>query len=1070
MGEVLTLVGERFVGRDHELSHLDAACRNARAGRGQLVVVTGAAGIGKTRLCDELAERAEDAGLRVVSARCWVEGGAPALWPWQPLLTELCGPDAADLLLADSGAPDVDPDRFARFVAVSDRIAEACAASPTCLVIDDLHAADVGTLLLVRFLARSLRRLPLLLVLTARTGEPAAGSPEARLLDEIRTESTPFVLRQFDLDETLAFLECHGLGELGLDLALALYMVTGGHPLFLRRIAALGPPDAAQTLPSGLQVAIEQGLARLTPATLEVLQLAAVLGSSPSVAETAALAAVDPRAVLDALDEALAAGLVTTDTPHHFTFTHDLVRSTLEGGLRSAARLEAHAMAAAVVSIDGPASPDGLARRARHALAAAARSAADAQVAVAACRDAARAMVRSFAYEQAEGLLSAAIDAHEPSRLGAPAGELVLEWAQAALRCGRMTEARRRFDQAAAILRLEGAPDLLAEAALGLGGHWVNEHRAPAERARVLGLQREALAGLAEGEVALRCRLRARLAAEAVFDGGPIEPVFEALDATRRCGDPLALAEVLSLAHHALFTPLYTRTRIALADELIKVASEVGDGILTLMGLCWRTVDLFHLGDDRAERALEELRERANALANKNIQWVVGVIDTMLLIRAGRLADAEAAALQCYERGEAVGEVDTLGYLTAQLVGIRWLQDRDTEILDRAKEVAASPTLILAEFSLRVSAAVVLARSGHHTAARAALDHLGPGANDLGALPQSSTWPIGMVGLVELAAELGDAALARKAYDQLLPFADLPVVASLAVLCAGSTERSLGLAALTFGEPDQAIAHLELAVEDNRRLGNRPMTAMAQATLARALRARDGSGDLARARQTLQLAIDEADANEMASRAVRWSEELAGWDVPPSADDLPAAVERRGAIRCEQGRWAVALDGLRVHVPDRVGMHYLATLLTRPGQPISALTLASDGMLRDDASRQDLLDDTAQEHYEARARYLLDALKAAENRSDHRQVDRLRAEIDALTDQIEAARGLGGRPRAFADPAERARTSVRKAIKRAIDTVDEVAPTIAEVLRAHIETGYVCTYMPDPRAPVVWST
>jgi hypothetical protein len=116
-----------------------------------------------------------------------------------------------------------------------------------------------------------------------------------------------------------------------------------------------------------------------------------------------------------------------------------------------------------------------------------------------------------------------------------------------------------------------------------------------------------------------------------------------------------------------------------------------------------------------------------------------------------------------------------------------------------------------------------------------------------------------------------------------------------------------------------------------------------------------------------------------------------------------------------------------------------------------------------------VLDDAARRSYEARARYLLAEVERAEARGDVGRVDRLRSEIEALTDQIDAATGLGGRARTFLDPAELARTSVRKAIKRAIDTVADRSPAIATVLRAGIETGYECSYTPDPDAPVTWS-
>ena len=1068
MSERLAGAAKQFVGREHELRQLDAACAAAREGRGSVVVVSGEAGIGKTRFCEEVGDRAARAGLSVVSVRCWVDGGAPALWPWQPLLTELCGPDAADLLASDTGLPTVDASRFARFVAVTKSIGEACARNPACLIVDDVHAADAGTLLLTRFVARSLHRLPLLVVLSTRSGEPADDGTEARLLAEIESEAMPIVLRRFDLDETTTFLAAHDLQSVPAELSLTLFRVTGGHPLFLRRIAALGPSADATALPQGLQVAIDQAVTGLSPAALGLLRQAAVLGPSPSVSEAARVAGTDAVSLLAAVDEAVAAGLVVRDSPHQFAFSHQLVRDTFESRLDVTERLATHARAASIVAVDETAGPRRLARRAHHARVAAPRSTADARLAVVACRQAAREMVRSFDYEQADTLLSAAVALHEESGLGPPPGPLLLEWAQAALRCGHMTEARVRFGHAADPTQVQDDPVLLAEAALGLAGHWLNEQRGPVERARVLGLLRTANALLPADEVVLRCRLHARMAAEAVFDGGPLEAVYAALDATRRCGDQRALAEVLSLCHHALFNAEHTHNRLELADELIRVASEAGDGVLALMGLCWRTVDLLHLGDRRAPRALAELRERANALANQNILWVVGVIDAMLLIRQGRLDEAEAASARCRELGEAVGEVDALGYQVAQAIGIRWMQDRDGEILELAADVAESPKLLHQEFSLRASAAVILARNGQHKQARAALDRLA--ANGLANLPQSSTWLIGMVSIVEVAGWLGDAAVAREAYDVLIPFAGVPAIASLGVLCAGSTERSLGLAALIFEDVERAVAHLERAVAANHRLGNRPMLVVAQAELAAALQRRDHGEDHIRAADMLRQAVREAEACGMTSRADTWQSQLMGV-VDRPADRAPAQVEPRvGVIYRDENRWVVGVDDRQVRVGDLVGMGYLATLLTQPGRPVSALTLAAQGAVPDDPAPQELLDDKARASYSARARELSVLLEEAEADNDIVRAERVRDELDALVEELEAATGLGDRRRRFADPAERARTSVRKAIKRAIDIVADADAALARLLRSTIDTGHVCSYQPDLSAPVTWST
>jgi predicted ATPase len=93
---------ERFIGRADELRQVLGACVAAEEGPGSLIVVSGEAGIGKTRFCEEVMGRAQHGGLTIVYARCWVDGGASALWPWQQILAGLCGSDAVELLERDA--------------------------------------------------------------------------------------------------------------------------------------------------------------------------------------------------------------------------------------------------------------------------------------------------------------------------------------------------------------------------------------------------------------------------------------------------------------------------------------------------------------------------------------------------------------------------------------------------------------------------------------------------------------------------------------------------------------------------------------------------------------------------------------------------------------------------------------------------------------------------------------------------------------------------------------------------------------------------------------------------------
>ncbi|REH54412.1 putative ATPase [Kutzneria buriramensis] len=974
--------------------------------RGRLVAVSGPAGVGKTRLCEEASVRAKAAGLRVLWGRCWSDGGAPALWPWQPLLAELCGPETAALLSSD--AENVDPARFSRFQAVCDRLADALEHAPTMLVIDDLHAADPGALLLTRFIAKALHRLPLVLVVTHRPGLP---------ITDLGDEALPIALRPFDFDETHDYLVTNGIERLDSPLTDTIHRLTDGSPLFLRRLVALGAADFV----GGLREAIEQSFAQLTGETVRLLAVGAILGDSVSSAEVAALLDVRPAQVIDTVECAVQAGLVTTGGTDSFEFSHDLVRQAALSQLTGAELLDAHARAVDIVKHS--------ARKAHHALNAAPRSAADARRAVEVCRSAAATMVRRFSYEQAASLLARAAEFGEPS------AELLLEWANAVLASGRLAEARVLFDRAADAAQDERDPVLYAQTALGLGGIWLNERRDQLERHRMLGVQRKALAGLSEQEVTLRCRLELRLAAELVYSGGPVAEVIKAVDEIRLLNDDRALAEALSLCHHALLTPEHVRERLVIAQELMAVAAAAGIDILALQGLCWQTVDLFHLGDPRADRSLAELRNRADMLDCHSVRFIVAALDVMLLIRAGRLEEAEEQAGRCLALGNEVGDADAIAYYGAHLLAIRWLQGRGAELLDLAVEMANSPTLIEAEFTFRATVAHLAADAGRHDQARSALARLTVAGMD--ALPRSSTWLSGMLAIVESAASLGDADVARQAYDLLLPFAEQPTMPSLGVVCFGSTERTLGIAAATFGDLDRAVGHLRRAVATNQRLGNRPMTACSKADLATVLRRQ---GEHRAAEELLDSAVNEATAMGMRQRATAWA---------------AGRTSRHVAMRRQDTRWLVGFPGREVLVDDLIGMQHLARLLAHPDVSIPAVELAHGGA--EAASDQSILDDRARAAYLARANEIAGQIPDAEPA----RAEELRRELDALAAELDATTGLGGRSRSFTGPAERARTSVRKAIKRAVDVIRAVAPEVAAVLDSTISTGFQCVYTPD---------
>src|SRR4029450_3375225 len=150
-----------------------------------------------------------------------------------------------------------------------------------------------------------------------------------------------------------------------------------------------------------------------------------------------------------------------------------------------------------------------------------------------------------------------------------------------------------------------------------------------------------------------------------------------------------------------------------------------------------------------------------------------------------------------------------------------------------------------------------------------------------------------------------------------------------------------------------------------------------------------------------------------------------------------------GVLRREGAGGRIPADARHVHVGRLVGVPYLAELVGNPGQAIPALSLAGHGRADPGLSHQEILDHGARAAYVARVQDLTVELKEAEDHADAGRVGQLRAELDTLVEHLQSAMGLGGRPRSFAGPDERARTAVRKAIMRAIEGIDTAYPGIA---------------------------
>jgi hypothetical protein len=236
---------------------------------------------------------------------------------------------------------------------------------------------------------------------------------------------------------------------------------------------------------------------------------------------------------------------------------------------------------------------------------------------------------------------------------------------------------------------------------------------------------------------------------------------------------------------------------------------------------------------------------------------------------------------------------------------------------------------------------------------------------------------------------------------------------------------------------------------------------MASSLLAVA-RVAEKQGDITTASQLLHDAIPFAEESREAGIAREIDEFLQRISQVQSTN--------RATLRPDGGTWHIHYNSTDVHMPDLKGLWHLRELLTRPHQPVAALSLigaTSDEPLAT-ADTGPLLDREALRQYRRRLAQLDDDLDAAALLDDRKRQAERSAEREALIAELKRATGLGGRPRRFGSPAEKARVNVTRTIRHAIGELASRAPDLAAHLEESIVTGVSCCY--EPRFDIVWTT
>jgi class 3 adenylate cyclase/tetratricopeptide (TPR) repeat protein len=380
-----------FVGREGEKQELRRYAKTAVDGQGTMVLIGGEAGVGKSRLVEEIASEARSLGMLALLGRCYEMTGAPPYIPFVEMLESagrLTSPEALRAALGDSAPevaklvpelrrmlpdiqlpPELPPEQERRYAfnGVRDFLTRAGRVQPLLLIIEDLHWADDSSIVLLLHIAQQLSDMPVLILATYRDLEVSPGSPLSRAFEELTRQrlARSLAVKRLPEPAVAAMLRTLGGREPPKTLTDVIFAETEGNPFFVEEVLkhlaeegrlfddngqwrselSVGEADVPETL----RLVIGRRLDRLGENVRRVLTGAAVIGRSFSFELLTALSELDADALLDAIDEAERAQLLISMSDGAqvtFRFSHELIRQTLLSSVSAARRQRLHLRAA----------------------------------------------------------------------------------------------------------------------------------------------------------------------------------------------------------------------------------------------------------------------------------------------------------------------------------------------------------------------------------------------------------------------------------------------------------------------------------------------------------------------------------------------------------------------------------------------------------------------------------------------------------------------------------------------------------------------------------------------------
>ncbi len=1084
-----------LVGRHRERQRLLAMFDAAAAGRGGFAMLCGEPGIGKTRLAQEIDSHAERRAALALWARCWEDSGSPAHWLWIQILRgcaerlgagafSLVDPEAVlgamPLLRADAGAPpyprpsgDADRDRFRLFDAVATTLRNASRQVPLLIVLDDLHAADDGSLNLLRFVARHLAGGRILILATYREEEIRLSPEKQAHFSDLSRIGENFALGALAQDEAAELIRLSSAVEPDAAAVSRLYRAAEGNPFFLKEMVRLLMSEAGERalgtsipdgfpLPDTVRSAIRKRIALAPAAGRVALSTASIIGNEFDSSILIQLIGGDGAEVLGAIGHAMARGLVESGAaPGHYRFAHPLFAETLRQDLGEAERKELHLKLAQILDrADRESRPAEIAYHYCHAL-----PLGDAQRAALKAYAAAEQARRSLAFEEAARWYALALSAADAASV-APLDrcEVLLALGESQFYAQRFDAFKASFHEAVTIARSRGNAAQFARAVLGLG---MLPPDAGASDPALARLSEEALAMLGDGDASLRVKLLNQFAERLgalgwTGDRRSSELTAQAVEVGRRSNDPEILAEALYGRYFALRGPDGLEERLSISAEIAAIVDRHRLPGWEFRTGYYRGADLLESGDaDGAWRELTQL-QRAGDLVRIGHPGVVEATEAMRALLQRPPDEAERLIERARGAGLVRPNAVARQIYAMQIFALRREQGRAEELTDSLRRaIGRVPTLLFSRCAL----ALACADADRRAEAAEHFDRIA--ASDFAAGRRDYTWTLSIAMLAEACFLLEDAERAERIRPLLAAYRGRNVAVG-ALLCLGSIARYLAMLESVGGRFEEAERMFDEAEAANRRLGAPVL--LARGNLQRSIfRAR--TGDRAGALAALQAATESADRLgliQVASRARALNEVPENKQSPPQ--EQPGAGEGSSLFHPEGDFWTIRFhSGPAFRIRDAKGLGYLAALLRSPSAEIHVLDLATGGERVPDAGDGgEMLDVQARGEYRRRLSELGEELEEAKARDQVERAMKIEDEIESLTRELSRAVGLGGRERRAASISERARLNVTRAIKSAIERIGEKDPALGLHFSGAIRTGTYCCYMPEPKAATVW--